>query len=111
MNSTGLKLNQQELRNAAYAGSFKSIAYELASEQLDRWREWKLFTEDQISRMKEVELVSDLLMNMELGLTGKSQTKLDKHYADRDAEWPDGVVGAFGMEKRSQFFHAFFSDL
>lgn len=87
MNSTGLKLNQQELRNAAYAGTFKTLAYELAAEQLDRWREWRVFSEEQIARMKEVELVSDLLMNMELGLTGKSQTKIDKHYEERDSDW------------------------
>ncbi len=93
MNSTGLKLNQQELRNAAYAGAFKSVAYDLAAEQLDRWRAWKLFTEEQIARMKEVELVSDLLMNMELGLTGKTQDKIDKHYSARDAEW-DGAAFA-----------------
>lgn len=88
MNSTGLKLNPQELRNAAYAGAFKTYAYELATEQLDRWRDWGLFTEDQIARMREVDLVSDLLINMALGLTGKSQKRIDQYYAENDAEWP-----------------------
>lgn len=92
MNSTGQKLNQQELRNAAYAGAFKSIAYELAAEQLDRWRQWRLFSEEQIARMKEVELVSDLLINIELGLTGKTQGRIDRHYKQNDEDWPGGVV-------------------
>ncbi|MFS0728934.1 DUF262 domain-containing protein [Curtobacterium sp. 1P10AnD] len=88
MNSTGQKLNQQELRNAEYAGAFKTYAYELATEQLDRWRDWGIFTEDQVSRMREVDLVSDLLMNAVSGLTGKSQPKIDKYYASNDLEWP-----------------------
>jgi hypothetical protein len=87
MNSTGLKLNQQELRNAEYAGVFKSIAYNLATEQLDRWRAWGIFTEDQIARMKEVEMVSDLLMNMVDGLRGKTQGRIDNYYRSHDEEW------------------------
>lgn len=87
MNSTGLKLTPQELRNAQYAGEFKTVAYELATEQLDRWRDWGIFTEDQISRMKEVEVVSDLLMNIVRGLTGKTQARIEKFYSDYDAEW------------------------
>jgi hypothetical protein len=91
MNSTGLKLAPQELRNAQFAGDFKTVAFELATEQLDRWRSWRVFTEDQISRMKEVEVVSDLLMNIVNGLTGKTQKRIDKFYADHEAEWKDGT--------------------
>lgn len=90
MNSTGLKLTPQELRNAQYAGEFKTLAYELATEQLDRWRTWSVFSEDQISRMKEVEVVSDLLMNTVRGLTGKTQARIDKFYAEHDDTWNDG---------------------
>lgn len=88
MNSTGLKLNPQELRNAQYAGTFKTLAYELSTEQLDRWRRWEIFSEDQIARMREVDLSSDLLINMVFGLTGKSQSRIDKFYADNDTDWP-----------------------
>ncbi|PPF28427.1 MULTISPECIES: DUF262 domain-containing protein [unclassified Rathayibacter] len=87
MNSTGQKLNQQELRNAQYAGAFKTYAYELATEQLDRWRDWGIFSEDQVSRMREVDLVSDLLINAAAGLTGKSQPAIDKFYDRHDLEW------------------------
>ena len=94
MNSTGLKLNQQELRNAEYAGTFKTTAYGLATEQLDRWREWKIFTEDQIARMKEVELVSDLLMNMVDGLQGKTQGRIDKYYKAHDDVWAGNGIAS-----------------
>jgi hypothetical protein len=40
--------------------------------------------------MREVDLVSDLLINMAVGLVGKSQPKIDKYYEDNDLEWPGG---------------------
>jgi len=49
MNSTGVKLNYQELRNASYFGDFKKTMYNLAYEQLERWRNWRIFSEDNIS--------------------------------------------------------------
>lgn len=46
MNSTGVKANGQELRNARYFGLFKKLVYELelAYEQLERWRVWEIFS-------------------------------------------------------------------
>ena len=89
LNATGVKLNHQELRNAQYYGRFKSAMYQLALQQFDRWREWKVFTDDQISRMKEVEMTSDLVMNLINGLTGKTQKRLDNIYKTFDVEFPD----------------------
>src|SRR4051812_6835896 len=84
LNSTGVKLNGQELRNAEYFGIFKGLMYELAYEQLERWRGWRIFSEDDIARMREVELVSDLSKNMIDGVSGKSQKALDDLYAKYD---------------------------
>jgi hypothetical protein len=50
LNATGIKLNYQELRNAEFVGEFKTSMYELASEQLFRWRKWGVFTEYNIAR-------------------------------------------------------------
>ena len=88
LNATGVKLNPQELRNAEWFGEFKSSMYELAFEQFNRWREWRVLTDDQISRMKEVEVTSDLVANMIYGLMGKTQSRLDKIYEDLDEEFP-----------------------
>lgn len=88
LNATGSKLNHQEIRNAEFFGEFKTLVYELALEQLERWRKWRLFTEHQIARMKEVETTSDLLMTMIEGLTGKTQARLDKLYKRYDQELP-----------------------
>jgi hypothetical protein len=78
MNATGVKLNDQELRNAEYYGEFKTLAYDLAYEQLNRWRAWKVFSEMEIARMTEVEETSDLMLLMLDGVRGKSQSALNR---------------------------------
>jgi len=43
MNATGMNLNAQELRNAEFFGRFKTAAYDIATEQLNRWRDaWRV---------------------------------------------------------------------
>jgi len=97
MNATGIKLNSQELRNAEYYGSFKNVAYNLAYEQLTRWRNWKIFGEGDIARMLEVEETSDLIMLMFDGLHAKDQKRLGKLYARYEEQFPqaDEVVRRF----------------
>lgn len=95
MNSTGYKLNHQELRNAAYFGDFKSTCYELAYEQLPRWRKWVVFSETDIARMIEVEETSDLVAYMMRGLHGSSQSLLNALYKSHDETFPQRAeVGA-----------------
>jgi hypothetical protein len=88
MNATGVKLNDQELRNAEFYGEFKTSVYEQATKQLSRWRDWRIFTEDNIARMQEVELVSEMYQLMIEGITGKSQKALDKLYKNNDEAFP-----------------------
>ena len=89
MNATGLKLNSQELRNAAYFGEFKTSMYEISAEQLPRWRQWKIFSESQISRMVEVEATSEFAQLMIKGIVGKTQKALNRLYEDFDDPWPE----------------------
>ena len=84
MNSTGVKLNKQELRNAEFYGEFKSTAYDLAYQNLNNWRNWKIFNEQDIARMSEVEETSDLMIMMLQGVVGKSQPNIDKAYKNMD---------------------------
>jgi hypothetical protein len=88
MNSSGVKLNAQELRNAEFYGAFKQLAYTLAYEQLDRWRKWKIFSETDIARMNEVEGTSDYVGIMLNGIQTKSQKALDKLYAKYETDFP-----------------------
>jgi hypothetical protein len=84
MNATGVKLNDQELRNAEYYGDFKTSMYNLASEQLERWRNWKIFTEYNIARMEEVELTGDLINLIIHGIKKRSRNELNKLYKNYD---------------------------
>jgi hypothetical protein len=99
MNSTGVKLNEQELRNAAYYGVFKQLSYRLAYEQLERWRDWGIFSETDIARMSEVEETSDLIQLMLEGIHSKSQKDLNKIYAEYDDKFPaeDEVIRRFRL--------------
>jgi hypothetical protein len=87
MNATGVKLNAQELRNAEYFGELKTLMYDLAAEQLQRWRDWKLFTENSIARMDEVELTSEFAMMMVRGISERTKTALDRFYEEGDEEF------------------------
>lgn len=91
MNSTGVKLNRQELRNADFHGAFKTSMYETAFGHLPRWRGWRIFTDDGIARMQEVELTSEFAYLMLHGLTAKSEAALDQLYKNREEEFPERV--------------------
>lgn len=91
MNATGVKLNDQELRNAEFFGKFKVSMYELAAEQLQRWRNWKVFTEYNIARMEEVELASEFTMLVLRGLTKKDQRAIDRLYKEKENEFPERI--------------------
>lgn len=90
MNSTGLKLSPQELRNAEWFGQFKTLAYSLATEQLNRWRDWAIFDPDGIARMKEVELTSEFMLLILNGVLAKSKPVLDTYYEVFDEAFRDG---------------------
>jgi hypothetical protein len=82
-------LNAQELRNAEFFGLFKTTAYELATEQLNRWRDWGIFTPDQISRMNEVELTSEFMIMALSGILYKDNKTIDKFYEEYDDSFGD----------------------
>ena len=89
MNSTGVNLNQQELRNAEFFGAFKTSIYGAASSQLTRWRNWGVFNENAIARMQEVELSTEFVLLMLRGLTAKSARTLNNLYKHREVEFPE----------------------
>jgi Protein of unknown function DUF262 len=90
MNSTGVKLNAQELRNAEFSGFFKKVAYEIATEQLNRWRDWRIFTPDQIARMNEVELSSEFMLLILQGVLEKHNKTINDFYLRYEQSFDDG---------------------
>jgi hypothetical protein len=88
MNATGVKLNQQELRNAEFFGLFKTLMYELGAEQLNRWRQWGVFSEYNIARMAEVELTSEFALLMLSGVAKKEQPAINATYKRFEESFP-----------------------
>lgn len=108
LNSTGEKLNDQELRNAEYHGLFKSLAYRLSYEQLERWQAWGIFTPRQIAQMRDVEFTSELMKVLIDGVSGKSKSALDKVYAEFDEVFVFEDETARRFEKTFDFLDALY---
>src|SRR5690606_4481815 len=84
------RLNSQELRNADFFGFFKSLAYDLSNEQLDRWRAWGVFDIDQIARMNEVELMSEFMMLLTHGAMSTGSKAMGQAYGKYEDAFPAG---------------------
>lgn len=87
LNMNGVPLNKQEIRNGKFFGRFKQLSFSLALEHLEFWRRNRVFTEQSIARMMEVELTSELLV---AGLDGMQDKKksIDTFYESLDAKFP-----------------------
>lgn len=89
INSISKTLNPQEKRNALYSGEFKQFSLTQAAERLPFWRSTDVFTATDISRMQEVQFISDLAVNMINGLSDFNAKTIDKFYKDRDVDFPE----------------------
>lgn len=89
INSNAKTLNAQEKRNAIYSGAFKQSCTREAIERLEFWRNYEIFSANDIARMSEVQFMSDLIINLKDGLSGYSSTKLNKYYKEFDSEFED----------------------
>jgi hypothetical protein len=88
INSTGLKLNAQELRNATFFGEFKDFSYSLSYDQHQRWISWGLFDRQKLGQMLEVEFTSDLLGLMLDGVQARTKPTIDRIYKKYDPDLP-----------------------
>ncbi|MBX5047041.1 GmrSD restriction endonuclease domain-containing protein [Rhizobium lentis] len=87
LNTHSVKLNAQELRNGKYFGEFKRVCFALSTEHLEFWRNRKIFSEQAIARMQEVELTSELLIVLFAGLQDKKKS-IDGFYKTYDENFP-----------------------
>ena len=101
LNSYGVKLNKQELINAKYFGYFKQTVYSLGFDFTKYWELNKLFSSANIMRMKEAELVSELLVVM---LDGIQDAKIiDRYYAKYDETFEERAEVCSRFEKTMDF--------
>jgi hypothetical protein len=90
LNTYSVKLNETELLNATYLGSFKTTAHQLGHKYASYWLESKVLTEAKIARMAEVELSADLLGSILEGISPKKQ--VPNYYKKYDSEDCDADV-------------------
>ena len=88
LNMNGIALNQQELRNGKFVGLFKQSSYELALAYLEFWTKTRMFSNQGIARMLEVELTSELLIAGHAGMQDKKKT-INKYYDDWEVAYLD----------------------
>lgn len=88
LNTYSVPLNSQELRNGRYFGLFKQSMYGLGYEHLEFWRSQKIFSERNIARMLEVELVSELSIAQIDGMQDKKKS-IDEFYTKFEEEYDD----------------------
>lgn len=85
LNARAYILNRPEKLNAEYSGDFKETVHLLAKDYYSFWENNKIFSDQSILRMKEVELVSELLIAMNEGM--KNIKDIKKYYKDWDAQF------------------------
>jgi hypothetical protein len=88
LNTYTLTLNAQEKRNAEFFGEFKQTVYDLALEHNEFWTRNKILRDVDVARMKDAELVSELLLTMLRGITETRATHLNTCYEEFDDAFP-----------------------
>ena len=88
LNMNGLQLNKQELRNGRFFGYFKQTCFSLGMKYLEFWRHNRIFSEQSMARMLEVELTSELLIAGNSGMQDK-KIAIDDFYDKWDSSYPD----------------------
>lgn len=89
LNSYSLPLNTQEKRNSLYAGEMKTLIYEIAAEYHTFWIQFKILTPNQIARMADATLVSDIIYTLMQGIKSASSPAVDKMYSEFDDDLPE----------------------
>jgi hypothetical protein len=105
LNMNGIPLNKQELRNGKYFGFFKQTALALALVYYEFWRNNRIFSDQSIARMLEVELTSELLIAGREGMQDKKKT-IDSFYD----KWENAYSSREADEKRFRDTFAAISD-
>ena len=87
LNKNTAKLNKQELRKAQYSGDFITKMMELATNPF--WTRIGVASRSRISRMLDVEFVSEIYLLTMHGVIDGSSNALDDYYAEYDSGIPD----------------------
>lgn len=96
LNSYAVILNEQEKLHANHFGPFKVTAEEIAHRYTEYWRKQKIFSDREILRMKEVNLVADLMIAMMEGIKTKKRISAAYKVYEKNVEAvPEGLSERF----------------
>lgn len=88
INSVSKNLNGQEKRNAKFSGEFKQFAVNEAIRRTNFWREYNIFSDNDIARMNEVLFISDVTINLMDGISTYTVGRIDSYYKEFDEDFP-----------------------
>ena len=89
LNSNNYVLNRQEIRNSKYWGDFKVFVYRLSSQYRDFFLNNKLLSDNDCARMRDVELISSMIIVLKEGIVTESPTFVDNIYEKYDKFFDD----------------------
>lgn len=87
LNRTNITLNPQELRNAEFNGKFIQLSEKIS--KLSFWKDFNIFTQADIRRMRDLEFISTLLIFLRMGITeDTNQAAINKAYDLFNEKYP-----------------------
>lgn len=92
INSVAKTLNDQEKRNASYSGDFKQFCLSEAGKRLAFWRNYGVFSANDIARMGEIQFISEVAICLVDGLKDQSQSNINSYYEKWDEDFPSDKV-------------------
>lgn len=88
MNAYTLPLNEAEKRHSSFEGAFKWFVNQLADALNEFFVSFSVFTNRQIVRMADAELITECILAMERGVISTSATDLRSVYRHYDRDFP-----------------------
>ncbi|MGL9623282.1 DUF262 domain-containing protein [Bradyrhizobium sp. U531] len=88
MNAYTLPLNEAEKRHSSFEGAFKWFVNQLADSLNEFFVSFGVFTNRQIVRMADAELITECVLAIERGVISTSATDLRSVYKQYDREFP-----------------------
>ena len=92
LNTNGVRLNAQELRHGRFRGAFRNTVVETSERWAVLWARYKIVTIKSRLRMKDDELVAEMLGIILRGVSDGGQRNIESLYTDYDGYLPCEAV-------------------
>lgn len=93
INSYTVPLNPQEKRHATFQGEFKWFIVSMTEKYAQALKDVGVFSEQQLSRMNDAALLSEIVYALINGIQSASESKLDDLYRTHDADFDEENYG------------------